>query len=205
MRLAKIMRTWSVVKKKRKRELSRRQRWVWGFFMSLSLWFRLLTLDSECQLQRAVEEILQCLWNGIILVIFKKRYQYCTNMAAMRNHVERPPLLYQCYKVDKFKNCANCTYLEYQLRATNDELNSAKAIIALLREDLINMNTEKAGQQLTHDPKGTRNNVTCEYDPKGENWTMITRSKGKYQKRGNQTDVEKKTHKITHCTTALSH
>ncbi len=96
-------------------------------------------------------------------------------------------------------------HLEYQLCATNEELNSAKAIIALLREDLINMNTEKAGQQLTHDPKGTRNNVTCEYDPKGENWTTITQSKDKYQKKGNQTDVEKKLTKIIHHTTTLSH
>ena len=37
------------------------------------------------------------------------------------NHVDLPPLHYQCYKVDKFKNCANCTHLEYQLRATNEE------------------------------------------------------------------------------------
>lgn len=40
MRLAKIMRTWSVVEKKRKRELPRRQRWVWGFFTSPGLWFK---------------------------------------------------------------------------------------------------------------------------------------------------------------------
>ena len=96
-------------------------------------------------------------------------------MAAMRNHVDLPPLHYQCYKVDKFKNCANCMHLEYQLRATNEELNSAKAIIALLREDLTNMNTMRtADQQLTQDPRGTRHNITCEYDPKGENWTTIT-------------------------------
>ena len=117
-------------------------------------------------------------------------------MAAMRNHVDLPPFHYQCYKVDKFKNCANCTHLEYQLRATNDELNSAKAIIALLREDLTNMNTMRTvGQQLTHDPRGRRHNITCEYDPKGENRTTITQSKDKYQKKGKQTEVEKKTHK----------
>ena len=124
----------------------------------------------------------------------------------MRNHVDLPPLHYQCYKVDKLKNCANCTHLEYQLCATNEELNSAKAIIALLREDLTNMNTMRtADQQLTHDPRGTRHNITCEYDPKGENRTTITQSKDKYQKKGNQTDVEKKLTKIIHHTTALSH
>ena len=52
-----------------------------------------------------------------------------------------------------------------------------------------------ADQQLTHDPRGTRRNITCEYDPKGENWTTITQSKDKYQKKCNQIDVEKKIHK----------
>jgi hypothetical protein len=61
---------------------------------------------------------------------------------------------------------ANCSHLEYQLRATNEELKSAETIIALLREDLINFNSKRnAGQQLTHDPRGTRYKV-CGYNPK---------------------------------------
>jgi hypothetical protein len=90
---------------------------------------------------------------------------------------------------------ANCSHLEYQLHATNEELNSAKTIIALLREDLINLNsTRTAGQQPTHNPRGTRYNV-CEYNPKDENWTTITQNKDKYQNKGNQIDVIKKTHR----------
>ena len=97
--------------------------------------------------------------------------------------------------MDKFRNCANCSHLEYQLHATNEELNSAKTIIALLREDLINLNsTRTAGQQPTHSPRGMRYGV-CEYNPTDENWTTITCNKDKYRNKGNQIDVIKKTHR----------
>ena len=116
-------------------------------------------------------------------------------MAAATHRIDLPQLHYQYYNVDKFRNCANCSHLEYQLRATIEELNSAKTIIALLREDLINLNSKRtAGQQPTHNPRGTRYNV-CEYNPKEENWTTITRNKDKYQNKGIQIDVIKKTHK----------
>ena len=97
--------------------------------------------------------------------------------------------------MNKFRNCADCSNLEYQLRATNEELNSAKTIIALLREYLINLNsTRTAGQQPTLNPRGMRYNVR-EYNPTDENCTAITRSKDKYRKKGNQIAVIKKTHR----------
>jgi len=115
-------------------------------------------------------------------------------MAAATQRIDLPQLLYQCNNVDKFRNCANCSHLEYQLHATNEELNSAKTIIALLQEDLINLNsTRTAGQQPTHNPRGMRYNV-CEYNPIDENWTTITHNKDKYRNKGNQIDVIKKTH-----------
>jgi len=53
-------------------------------------------------------------------------------MAAVTQRIDLPKLHYQCNNVDKFRNGVNCSHLEYQLRATNEELNSAKTIIALL-------------------------------------------------------------------------
>jgi hypothetical protein len=113
---------------------------------------------------------------------------HLSKMAAASYHVDAPQLHYQCYNVDQFSDCANCSHLEYKLRATNEELISAKTIIALLRKDLIDLNTWATGQQLTYDPQGPRNNMG-EYNSAAESWSTINRHKGKYQNKGDQIDV----------------